>query len=75
MSWPVLDQMAFFPPGHELKLEIPEVLKKVVLKRCRDNVSDFVEVCMDATGQKLQPYQRHYIKMFETQHERDYPQR
>jgi hypothetical protein len=36
----VLDQMAFFPPGYELKLQIPEVLKKVVIKRCVQNVDD-----------------------------------
>lgn len=32
-----MDQMAFFPPGHELKLQIPEVLKAHVKKRCSEN--------------------------------------
>lgn len=58
----IVDQMAFFPPGHELKLQIPEVLKKVVIKRCKENVEDFLDVMKDSMGRPLNPYQRELIK-------------
>lgn len=62
MSVPILDQMAFFPPGHEVKLQIPEVLKKIVLKRCVESVDDFLDVVSDSRGIKLSPYQRDFYK-------------
>ncbi|MND13250.1 hypothetical protein D3C87_1200350 [compost metagenome] len=58
----IVDQMAFFPPGHELKLQIPEVLKKVVIKRCIQNVDDFLDVVRDSRGVPLTPYQREFYK-------------
>lgn len=58
----VLDQMAFFPPGYELKLQIPEVLKKVVIKRCTQNVDDFLDLVKDSRGVALNPYQREFYK-------------
>jgi hypothetical protein len=58
----IVDQMAFFPPGYELKLQIPEVLKKVVIKRCTENVDDFLDVMKDSMGVPLNPYQRELIK-------------
>lgn len=58
----IVDQMAFFPPGHELKLQIPEVLKKVVIKRCIQNVDDFLDLVKDSRGVALSPYQRDFYK-------------
>lgn len=93
----IVDQMAFFPPGHELNIKIPdelkslsrsrdaapspygtglyrtynegeiklqvaEVLKKVVLKRCVESVDDFLDVMKDSMGRPLNPYQRELIK-------------
>lgn len=58
----IVDQMAFFPPGYELKLQIPEVLKKVVIKRCIQNVDDFLDLVKDSRGVALSPYQRDFYK-------------
>ncbi|MNO11297.1 hypothetical protein D3C76_08860 [compost metagenome] len=58
----IVDQMAFFPPGYELKLQIPEVLKKIVLKRCVESVDDFLDVVKDSRGVPLTPYQRDFYK-------------
>lgn len=58
----IVDQMAFFPPEHELKIQIPEVLKKVVIKRCIQNVDDFLDLVKDSRGVPLNPYQRDFYK-------------